>query len=446
MKIVIFGANEVGCLLATQLFEDHDIIVIDKEENRIDDFKKLDIEFIFGNASNIEVLEKINIKDADVFIACTAMDEANIVACLTVKRMSMAKTACFVSKEEYIESLGLIKGSEYHSEMMIDSVIWPEALLTQEIFRIITVPDAIDVENFAQGKARLLEYRIKNESSLLGKQIKDCSFPDETLVVGITRNNELFIPSGLTVFEEGDKVIFMGAATSLDILAREMFSESEKIKSVGIIGGGNVGLMLAKDLEKANIRTKIIEKNYKRCEFLTENLKKTLILNGDGTDLELLQQEEFNEFDVLVSVTNNDEKNLLCSLLAKQLGVKKVITRVSKSSNIALFEKVGIDVAMSPKEAAIDEINNVLIETDIDILATVEQGQGEVIDIYIPDNYKDTKVMDLRLPQKAIIGIIRRGSKVIIPKGDTLVRAKDSLIVFTMAEHSSAVKDYFCKG
>lgn len=446
MKIVIFGANEVGCLLATQLFEDHDIIVIDKEENRIDDFKKLDIEFIFGNASNIEVLEKINIKDADVFIACTAMDEANIVACLTVKRMSMAKTACFVSKEEYIESLGLIKGSEYHSEMMIDSVIWPEALLTQEIFRIITVPDAIDVENFAHGKARLLEYRIKNDSSLLGKQIKDCSFPDETLVVGITRNNELFIPSGLTVFEEGDKVIFMGAATSLDILAREMFSESEKIKSVGIIGGGNVGLMLAKDLEKANIRTKIIEKNYKRCEFLTENLKKTLILNGDGTDLELLQQEEFNEFDVLVSVTNNDEKNLLCSLLAKQLGVKKVITRVSKSSNIALFEKVGIDVAMSPKEAAIDEINNVLIETDIDILATVEQGQGEVIDIYIPENYKDTKVMDLRLPQKAIIGIIRRGSKVIIPKGDTLVRAKDSLIVFTMAEHSSAVKDYFCKG
>ncbi len=446
MKIVIFGANEVGCLLATQLFEDHDIIVIDKEENRIDDFKKLDIEFIFGNASNIEVLEKINIKDADVFIACTAMDEANIVACLTVKHMSMAKTACFISKEEYIESLGLIKGSEYHSEMMIDLVIWPEALLTQEIFRIITVPDAIDVENFAQGKARLLEYRIKNESSLLGKQIKNCSFPDETLVVGITRNNELFIPSGLTVFEEGDKVIFMGAATSLDILAREMFSESEKIKSVGIIGGGNVGLMLAKDLEKANIRTKIIEKNYKRCEFLTEKLKKTLILNGDGTDLELLQQEEFNEFDVLVNVTNNDEKNLLCSLLAKQLGVKKVITRVSKSSNIALFEKVGIDVAMSPKEAAIDEINNVLIETDIDILATVEQGQGEVIDIYIPENYKDTKVMDLKLPQKAIIGIIRRGSKVIIPKGDTLVRAKDSLIVFTMAEHSSAVKDYFCKG
>ena len=446
MKIVIFGANEVGCLLATQLFEDHDIIVIDKEENRTDEFKKLDIEFIFGNASNIEILEKINIKDADVFIACTGMDEANIVACLTVKRMSMAKTACFVSKEEYIESLGLIKGSEYHSELMIDSVIWPEALLTQEIFRIITVPDAIDVENFAHGKARLLEYRIKQESILLGKQIKDCSFPDETLVVGITRNNELFIPSGLTTFEEGDKVIFMGAATSLDILAREVFSDINKVKSVGIIGGGNVGLMLAKDLERANIRTKIIEKNYKRCEFLTENLKKTLILNGDGTDLELLQQEEFNEFDVLICVTNNDEKNLLCSLLAKQLGVKKVITRVSKSANIGLFEKVGIDVAMSPKEAAIDEINNVLIETDIDILATVEQGQGEVIDIYIPETYKDTKVMDLRLPHKAIIGIIRRGSKVIIPKGDTLVRAKDSLIVFTMAEHSSAVKDYFHKG
>ena len=148
----------------------------------------------------------------------------------------------------------------------------------------------------------------------------------------------------------------------------------------------------------------------------------------------------------MISVTNNDEKNLLCSLLANQLGVKKVITRVSKSSNIPLFEKVGIDVAMSPKEAAIDEINNVLIETDIDILATVEQGQGEVIDIYIPEKFPDTKIMDLRMPAKAIIGIIRRGSKVIIPKGDTLVRAKDSLIVFTMAENSASVKDYFHKG
>ena len=446
MRIVIFGANEVGCLLATELFEDHDIIVIDKEENRTEDFKNLDIEFIFGNASNIDVLESINIKDADVFIACTNMDEANIVACLTVKRMSMAKTACFVSKEEYIESLSLIKGSEYQAGLMIDTVIWPEALLTQEIFRIITVPAAIDVENFAQGRARLLEYKIKEDSLLLGKQIKDCAFPEETLVVGITRENQLFIPTGMTKFEEGDKVIFMGSATSLDILASRMFKESEKVRSVGIIGGGNVGLMLAKDLERANIRTKIIEKDYKRCEYLTENLKKTLVLNGDGTDLELLRAEEFNEFDVLVSVTNNDEKNLLCSLLAKQLGVKKVITRVSKSSNIGLFEKVGIDVAMSPKEAAIVEINNVMIETDIDILATVEQGQGEVIDIYIPDKFTDTKIMDLDMPARAIIAIIRRGSKVIIPKGDTLVRAKDSLIVFTMAENSTAVKDYFHRG
>lgn len=446
MKIVIFGANEVGCLLATALFEDHDIIVIDKEENRTEEFKKLDIDFIFGNASNIEILEKINIKDADVFIACTNMDEANIVACLAVKKMSMAKTACFVSKEEYIESLNLIKGSEYHSGLTIDSIIWPEELLTQEIFRIITVPAAIDVENFAHGKARLLEYRIKEDSMLLGKQIKECIFPEETLVVGITRDNKLFIPSGDTVFSEEDKVIFMGSATSLDILAGDMFNNSDKISTAGIIGGGNVGLMLAKKLEQANIQTKIIEKNYKRCEFLTENLKKTLVLNGDGTDIELLQSESFNEFDVLISVTNNDERNLLCSLLAKQLGVKKVITRVSKSSNIGLFEKVGIDVAMSPKEAAIDEINNVLIETDIDILATVEQGQGEVIDVIVPDSFNDTKVMDLKLPVKAIIGIIRRGGKVIIPKGDTLVRAKDRIIIFTMAEHSTRVKDYFHKG
>ena len=446
MKIVIFGANEIGCLLATELFEDHDITVIDKEENRYDDFKKLDINFMFGNASNIDILESINIKDADLFIACSEMDEANIVACLTVKRMAMAKTVCFVSKEEYIESLSLIKGSEYQSDLLIDSVIWPEELLTQEIFRIITVPDAIDVENFAQGKARLLEYRIKEESELLGKEIRECIFPAQTLIVGITRDNNLFIPDGSTKFEENDKVIFMGAATSLDLLANAFFNDSNKVKTVGIIGGGNVGLMLAQDLEKANIRTKIIERDYKRCEFLTENLKKTLVLHGDGTNLELLQTEEFGDCDVLISVTNNDEKNLLCSLLAKQLGVKKVITRVSQSTNINLFEKVGIDVAMSPKSAAINEIVNTMIETDIDILATVEQGQGEVIDIYVPIGFEEKRIMDLQLPEKAIIGIIQRGNKVLIPKGDTLVRAKDNLIVFTMAENSTKVKEYFHKG
>ena len=431
MKIVIFGASEIGCLIATEFFEDHDITIIDKDENKTGVLDRLDIIYIAGNGSNINTLKSANIDDADIFIACSCFDEANIVACLTVSRLSDAKTVCFVSKPEYIESLTLMKNTKYE---MIDYVIWPEQLLTQEIFRIITVPEAVDVEYFASGKARLLEYRIKEDSVLLGKKIKEYPFVENTLVVGITRDCNLFIPDGETEFLLNDKVILMGYSTSLDILANRLFQNSEKIKDATIIGGGNVGLMLAQNLEKVGIRTKIIEQDYKRCEDLTEELKNTLVLYGDGTNIELLQQEDISDDDVVISVTNNDEKNLLCSLLSKQLGAKRVI-----------IEKVGIDVAISPKEAAIHEIKNNLIDTDVAILATVESGQGRIIEASVPDSFEPKQVMDLKFPAKALIAIIQRGAKVIIPKGNTIVQPFDQLIIFTKDEDSQKIKEYFKK-
>lgn len=440
MKIVVFGASEIGFLIATEFFEDHDVTIIDKEENKTDTLNKLDISFVCGNGSNINTLQAANIDDADVFIACTGFDEANIVSCLTVSRLSRAKTVCFVSKPEYIESLKLVKNTRYE---MIDYVIWPEELLTQEIFRIITVPQAVDVENFAGGRARLLEYRIKEDSVLLNKKLKDCKFAEHTLVVGITRDSSLFIPDGETEFKLNDKVIFMGSSTSLDILARDIFQSTAKVKTAAIIGGGSVGLMLAQNLEKINIKTKIIEMDYKRCEYLTEQLKKTLVLYGDGTNIELLEQEDFGDSDVVISVTNNDEKNLLCSLLTKQIGAKKVITRVSKSANIHLFEKVGIDVAISPKEASITEIRKNLIETDIDILATVEGGQGRIIETLVPEKFNDLSLSQLKLPEKAVIAIIQRGLSVIIPNGMTKLSEGDSLLIFTREETSQKIIDFF---
>ncbi len=444
MKIVIFGANELACLIATKLFEDHDIIIIDDNpNNNSDSFEKLDLEYIQGSGSNINVLESVGIKNADIFIACTNNDEANIVACLTVTNMTKLKTVCFVSKKENVESLSLVRGSKYQKGLMIDYVLWPEELMTQEIFRIITVPNAVDVEDFANGKARLLEYRVVETTKFLNKKIKDCSFPDETLIVGITRDNTLFIPNGDTELLLNDKVIFMGSSYSLDILASRFFQETNDVNQVTIIGGGSVGLMLASNLEKANYKIKIIEFDYKRCEELTEQLKNTLVINGDGANFELLEEERVAESDVVVSVTNNDEKNLLCSLLAKQLGVAKVITRVSKNANANLFEKVGIDVAISENGAAIDDIENHLIKTDIEILATVERGQGEVLEICVPHNFKHDMIMNLNIPCKAIIAIIQRRNRVIIPRGTTQIMPFDNLIIFTTKDNSNIIKDFF---
>ena len=174
-------------------------------------------------------------------------------------------------------------------------------------------------------------------------------------------------------------------------------------------------------------------------------MPKTLVLNADGTNIELLSGEDVGDDDVCVSITNNDEKNLLCSLLAKQLGVKKVITRVAQQVTAKLFEKVGVDIALSAKETAVAEIRNRIIEPEIDILASVERGLGEIIEIIIPSDWQDVTLMNLKLPAPAVIAIIQRGSKVIIPKGQTLIRAEDKLIIFTMTENSDKIKDYFIK-
>jgi trk system potassium uptake protein TrkA len=172
MKIIIFGANKVGSMIASQFYTANDITVIDEEKNKLDAFNKLDISFVDGNATNIDVLKQANIKDADVFIACTDSDELNIVACLTAKRVANICTICFVRKEGYKASLGIAKDAEYNGDFYIDNVIWPEELLTQEIFRIITVAKALDVENFASGRARLLEYKIAEKSILVNQMVK----------------------------------------------------------------------------------------------------------------------------------------------------------------------------------------------------------------------------------------------------------------------------------
>lgn len=443
MKIIIFGANELGFMVASALYTDNDITVIDDENNKIDAFNKLDVGFIAGNASNIEVLKQAAVKSADVFIACTNSDELNIVACLTAKRISTVRTICFVRKEEYKYSLGIAKDAEYNCDFYIDNVIWPEELLTQEIFRIITVAKALDVEHFADGRARLLEYKIAKNSILVNQMVKNCEFPKDTLIVGITRDCELFIPNGETVLHEDDKVIFMGLSNSLDILAGKFFHEKEFVKNVAIIGGGNVGLKLAKSLEDLKLNLKIVEKDPQRCEYLSQVLNKTLVINGDGTDLELLNEEDIVSSDVVVSVTNNDEKNLLCSLLVKHLGASRVISRVSKRTNVELFERAGIDITISSITAALNEIKNNLQETNIGILATVEQGKGEVLVIEIPENYQTKKIMELKLPAKAIVGVIQRRKRIIIPNGLTEVQSGDNLIIFTTSENAPVIRKFF---
>jgi trk system potassium uptake protein len=446
MNIIIIGGGEFGYQLAKELQINHDITVIDIDEKVFDRFSKLDISFINGNGANAQTLTNANIDHADIFIACTPSDETNIISCWTAKHLSKVETICFINHQEYIDTF---KSQDNilltNSKFGVDQIIWPKKSLADELEKIISVPGAIDVEVFAKGKVKLFEYRIKNTTPIVNKHLKNCDFPEGSIIVAIIRKDELFIPDGNTQLLENDKVIFMGTEQALEILSTSYFERRHTIRGVTIIGGGTVGYMLAQNLEKRNISTQIIESSYTRSEELKTLLPNTQVINGDGTDLELLQLLDIGKTDVLISITNNDEKNLLCSLLGKQLGIKKVLTRVSKSINLKLFETVGIDVALSPQSSSVKELLNNLLESDIDVLAIIEMGKGEVFETTVSDKFEDTQVKDLNFPFKAVIGAVMRRKKVIVPKGNTLIRPADKLLIFTTPKAKPKVKDYFEK-
>jgi len=444
MNLLIYGATDLGYMIALSLYQEHNVTLIDDLEKLPEKFNALDINFIRGTGADIDALEQADLGKCEIFIACSLLDEANIVACWTVKKIVDIETICFVHTMELYRNLVSARQKHYRTRYDIDTVIWPELLLTQDIFRIVSVPDAIDVEYFAEGRAKLFEYRIKESSTLLDTKVMDCSFPPDVLIVGITRDEVLFIPNGSSVIQEGDKVIFMGLGPALDTLAANIFQSSNQIKTAVLIGGGSIGFMLARKLEEAGIRVKIIEKDEERCAFLADNLGKSLVLHGNGTDVDLLEEESVGDADVSICITNNDEKNLLCSLLIKQLGSEhRIITRVSNSPTAQLFERVGIDVAVSPRASALTELYNCVQARDTDILATVGGGLGEVLRLTLPENFQDTRVMDLTFEARAIIGVVKRGRHLIIPTGGTLLKAGDQLKIFTMAKDSKVVKELF---
>ncbi|WP_028583645.1 Trk system potassium transporter TrkA [Desulfogranum mediterraneum] len=440
MNILIFGATDAGYMVASHLCQEHNVTVVDRVERIPEAFNLLDLQFIQGSAVDIETLEQAATEKADLIISCSENDEANIVACWTVKKISQGETICFVSSEGLFKSLNAEIAGNNKEIYGIDTLIWPEQLATMDIFRVIMVPEAIDVEYFAGGKVKLFEYRIKEAGSICGRRVQECGFPENVLMVCVNRDHELLIPDGSMVIEAGDRVTFMGTAQGIDTLAARIFKDKLPVKNVAIIGGGNVGYMLAKELEQTDIRVKLIELESDRCSDIAEKLPRTLILNGDGTDISLLEEEAFGRANVTVCVTNNDEKNLLCSLLAKQLGSEKVIARVSNRKNFELFERVGIDVVVSPMESAFKVLLDRLQSEDVDLLGLVEGGKGEILRLTLPQEFSPTPISELAFPVKAVIAVIKRGSRVVVPHGSSRIRGGDRLIIFTMAEDAATIK------
>ena len=440
MRIVIVGGGQIGASLARTLAPNHEVVVVDLDRSAADVFNAIDVEFIIGSGTSEDVLRRAGLDRAQFLVACTGLDEVNIVVCAIANRIASPETICLVSRADFLP------GSQGHLEQFgIDRVLWPEAQLAADIELVVTAPGAIDAEVFAGGGIRLLEYRLGPESPLTSAPLGQLHLPRGSLIVAVKRGAELFVPRGTTALAAGDKIIIMGTPEAmLEVEGLINPARRSGRLRVTIIGGGDVGLQLAERLEQApSIDLRIMERDATRGEVLAARLARTLVLNGDGTDLEFLESENVGQSDVLVCVIDNDERNLLASLLGRQLGVPKIVTRVSRPTNLRLFERVGIDVALSARGAAVASILHQITGGPSRLLAVLEGGEARVLELTVPAGFVAKPLKGIGTPVDAIVGAILRGDTVIVPRGDDRLEPGDRIIVFSTREAANRVQAYF---
>ena len=446
MYILIAGQTDVSLHIAEILMTEHQVVLIGPEPHSSPKLDRLDIEVVPGEATRTDVLTRAHIDRCNVFIAANNNDEHNLVTCLAARRLGAKRVMCLLSQPAFVDE-NESENSIAHS-LGLDAVIRPSTQLARELTRIVTVPGALDVQSFARGRVRLLSHEIEPGAPLLASPLGQTNLPDELVLVLCRRGTRMFIPSGSTAFEVGDRVTAIGSAGGLnDLLYNYMRATNHTTDSrrAMIVGGGVVGLRVALGLERAGWEVKLIESSLDRCEKIAHRLK-GLVLHGDGADVELLQEEQIEDYPVLLSLTATDEKNLLISMIAKQLGVKRIITRADKLTNEKMFERFGINVVRSARGAAIRKVVREAIDQDSEIRGETEHGDMHVIEIELPEGTVERPVSDYEANVFCILGAIIREDAVIFPKRSMTLRAKDHLFIVTSLKDEKAAHALFTLG
>jgi trk/ktr system potassium uptake protein len=438
LKIIIVGAGEVGYNIAKRLAsENKHVIVIDQNHDacrRIAD--DIDVQVITGSGSSPGVLLEAGIEDTDILLAVTDSDEINLVACLITNLLSpTTKKLARIRDSDFDAYHDSFKNQIPH----IDTVINPEIEVVNTIRKLMDVPGAQDIGDFVDGKVKYVGIRLTSRSPLAGMRLIDFHDKfgeDRPLIAAIIRNNEVIVPRGTHTIESKDLVYFVCETGKLEKTLKLFDIKIHPIQSALIIGGGRIGTRLAKILEQDGIKIKIIESDRSRCHDLSEQMHKAVILHGDGSDQKLFIEENAGQSDVVVSVTNDDETNILVSLLAKNLGVQNTITRIGKASYYPLLATIGIEKVVSPRLSAVSSIlkdvrqGNVL--SDISILGE----RGEFIEAIALETSDITNkpLQKISFPKGSILVCIMRNGQVMIPSGTSVVAPGDRIILFAVKQ------------
>lgn len=440
MKIIILGAGRVGGTLAENLSsEANDITVIDRDEASLQELRnRIDIAAVVGHASHPEILLQAGIEDADILIAVTGVDEINMVACQIAHSLFQTPTKIArIRSQEYASYDGLFR----NEAIPVNVIISPEQLVSDYIHRLIEHPGALQVLDFADGQAQLVGIKAYYGGPLVGQELRFLRkhIPNvDTRVAAIYRRNQAITPNGSTVIEADDEVFFIAAKSDIRTVMGELRRLDRPYKRIIIGGGGNIGLRLAKALEK-KYSIKVIEFSKTRCEFLADNLNHCIILNGSASDQELLAEENIEDTDVFLALTNSDEANIMSSMLAKRMGAKKVLTLISNPAYVDLVQGGEIDIAISPQQTTIGSLLTHVRRGDIVNVHSLRRGAAEVIEVIAHGDKNNSKVVgkcleDIDLPEGATIGAIVREQEnereVIIAHDNVMIESGDHIILF----------------
>jgi trk system potassium uptake protein TrkA len=437
VKIILLGAGQVGGNLAESLAsEENDITVVDSDGKRLRELQdRIDIRTVNGKASLPDVLKQAGAEDADMLIAVTNSDEVNMIACqvaYTLYRTPM-KIARIRDPQYIREGDRLFK----REHVPIDVLISPEQLVTNYIQRLIETPGALQVLDFAQGQLQLVAVKAVHGGLLVGQELRFLKhhMPSiETRVAAIFRKGRAITPQGSTVIEDEDEIFFIAAKADINAVMSELRRKESNYKRIMIAGGGNIGYRLAKSLEH-RYSVKLIEHDEERSEWLSNHLKQTIVLNSDASDQDLMLDENIEDIDVFLALTNDDEVNIMASLLAKRLGARKVMTLINNTAYVDLVQGGDIDVAISPSQTTIGSLLTHVRRGDIVNVYSLRRGAAEAIEAVAHGDEKSSKVVgrsveDIDLPEGCTIGAIVRKEEVIIAHDHTIIESGDHVILF----------------
>ncbi len=436
MKIIICGAGQVGASVAHNLAnEDNDITVIDTDPAVLQGLQdQLDLRTVHGSAPDPSVLRRAGADDADMLLAVTSSDEANMIACQVAYTLFHTPT-----------KIARLRGAEYLAEnrlfaqdaIPIDVLISPERLVTTYIHRLIEHPGALQALDFAGGRVRLVGVKAYHGGPLVGHALRTLQehMPSvDNRVAAIYRQDSAIVPTGDTVIEADDEVFFVAAHKDIMAVMSELRRLDRPVKRIMLAGGGNVGRNLAQILEQ-DYRVKLIEAQPERARYLAEHLERTIVLHGDAADRELLLEENVEDMDVYCALTNDDEANILSAMLAKRMGATKVMSLINRPAYVDLVESGIIDIAISPQQATIGSLLTHVRRGDVVAVHSLRRGAAEAIEAIAHGDRHTSRVVDRRidelpLPKGASIGAVVRDDEVIIAHDNVVIRSGDHIILF----------------